>query len=206
MAVFLVGPQVQGGKAAAGPQPRERPEKEPAHIIEGQLLSVSAARWSPTRAFPSPPTFPASDTTNDVDPAEPTEVHQHSVHELYDVAEQTAVITRVHSPLARAANGWKMADFILDPTDATWRAMREHVRHVARPGTFAVIEAVVAAARRQWHSGLVPLKKDGFVADILASPELLALGTMAPRMDVVRKVLDGKHPTLIRAARIQRSA
>lgn len=108
-------------------------------------------------------------------------------------------------PSARVANGWKMAGFILDPTDATWREMRAYVEQVARPATVAVIEAVVAAARRQWHSGQVPLKKDGFVADILASPEVAALGTMAPRMDVAHKIVDGEHPTLIRAANLQRA-
>jgi hypothetical protein len=120
--------------------------------------------------------------------------------------EKAATAVLDLGPPPRAANGWKMAGFIVDPTDASWRDVRGYVEQVARPATIAMIEAVVVAARRQWHSGPVPLKKDGFVADILASPEVAALGTMAPRMDVVRKILDGEHPTLVRAADLQRAS
>jgi hypothetical protein len=122
-----------------------------------------------------------------------------------DAAEAVATAAPDLRPSARAANGWRLAIFILDPCDDTWQEMRAHVARAARPATLAVIEAVATAARRQWHSGPVPLKKDGFVADILASPEVEALGTLAPRMDVVRKILDGEHPTLVRAAKLQRT-
>jgi hypothetical protein len=99
-----------------------------------------------------------------------------------------------------------MASFILDPTDATWREMRANVARVARPGILIMIEAVVTAARRQWHSGNVPDLKDAFIADMIAAPEVQALSPRKLRMDVVRKILDGEHPTLVRAAGLQRAS
>jgi hypothetical protein len=121
-------------------------------------------------------------------------------------AEQTSVIALDHRRSARAANGWKMASFILDPTDASWREMRVYLARVARPGTLIMIEAVVTAARRQWHSGQVPRQKDEFVADVIAAPEVQALRLPKLQMDVVRKIIDGGHPTLIRAADLQRAS
>lgn len=124
--------------------------------------------------------------------------------------EKVLVAVRVETKLrSRAENGWKMAACILDPSDDAWRQLRAHVAHVAhvaRPATRAVIEAVVVAARRQWHSGVVPLKKDAFIADILAAPEVVALGTMGPRMEVVRKILDGEHPSMKAAMERQKGS
>ena len=202
MVMFLVGPRVKDWEAEAGQYPRGRHKKEPAHIIEGELLSVSPARHPPTRSLPSPPTLRVSDTANDVQPRAVAEVQKQSADELNDAAEQTAVATPGHSPSERAANGWKMASFILDPTDAAWSDMRGRVAQVARPSTRVMIEAVVSAARRLWHSGNVPHLKDTFIADVIAAPEVQALGPLKPRMDVVRKLLDGSHTTLLRAAKI----
>jgi hypothetical protein len=204
MGVYLAAPLVNGQGAGSADR-RGRQRKEPARTIEGQLLSGFAARQSPTGALLSPPACRVSDTASDVHPPALAELQKQAVDQRKVVAEQGAVIALDYRRFARAANGWKMAGFILDPCDDTWREMRANVARVARPGTPAMIEAVVAAARRQWHSGPVPRKKDCFVADILKSPEVTALGTMAPRMDVVRKILDGKHPTLIRAADPQRA-
>lgn len=204
MGAFLAAPLANGLEAGSA-RLRGRQKKERAHTIEGQLLSVSAARQSPTRALPSPPACRVSDTANDVHPPALAEVQRQSVDQRQRVAEQTAVIALDHRPFARATNRWKMASFILDPNDAAWQEMRAHVSRVARPRTLVMIEAVVTAARRQWHSGNVPHLKDGFVADILASPEVTALGKMAPRMDVARRILDGDHPTLIRAAALKRT-
>jgi hypothetical protein len=205
MVMFLVGPRGKGWEAEAGQDPRGGHKKEPAHIIDDELSSVSAARHSPAQALPSQPTISVSDTANDVHYVAPNEVQQQSVDQRNDGAAQTADTTFGKSPLARTANGWTLASFILEPSDAAWCDIRECLRQVARPETSLVIEAVVAAARRQWHTGTVPLKKDAFIADILAAPEVTALGKLQRQTDMVRKVLDGKHPTLIRASNIKRS-
>lgn len=69
-----------------------------------------------------------------------------------------------------------------------------------------MIDAVVTAAHHRWHTVPGPLSKDAFIADVLASPEVKALGTPQPRMDVVQKIVLGKHPTLDRAAELKRTA
>lgn len=204
MGAFLAAPSVNGlGEESANRRGRQK--KESAHIIEGQLLSVSAARQSPTRALPSPPACRVSDTTNDVHPPALAEVQKQSVDQCNDVADQTAAVAPGPGTSTRAADGWKIASFIRDPCDDSWREVRAHVSRVAKPRMLAVIEAVVASARRQWHPDQLLRKKDEFVADIIASPEVVALGKFAPRMDVVRKILEGTHPTLIRAADLQRA-
>lgn len=179
-ATFLAGRLARNRTSIAGTVGRAAASAVP-ELLQRQGLPAPMMLESPTQAASAAP------ATND------------------GVVSEVRVAKSVDVPPRRTANGWKTASFIVHPTDDSWRAMRGYIEQVARPATVAVIEAVVVAARRQWHSGQVPLKKDGFVADILTSPEVMALGTMAPRMDVVRKILDGEHPTLIRAAMLQRA-
>lgn len=91
---------------------------------------------------------------------------------------------------------WKIATFVSNSDEAEWLALRAQISGDASPRMLAVLDAVVPAARRLCPSGSYGFKKDALWCEILAAPEVVNLGAIRPRMDVVRKIVEGTHPTL----------